>query len=296
MRPGDENKVIRFEQKIAGWKRDVVDKKRELPGEKTPKKQQMREDMYTLKNERCGYWWEGETCKCDRSHWVVHDIMLNCWECMHAPCACEAPLVWDEKENAYYYFFCRVTDWQSATFGFLSQRRTSQGWLSRSRKRKGKRESRRKERRRTVPKIKKMPTTKDTVATSMVKKQRRNSRRRRKGRRLESMDRTTVSTVTKTHVSSFRLRSVCAKMMISISMRRTTEMILWGLTLVDVSVPTSTQPSSCGKESTTESHTTSVCKTAFVRWAGIQWDTKKNRIPKRKSCSVRRWNLFPAKI
>ena len=103
--PGDEKKVIRFEKKIAEWKRDVVDKKPKLPGEKTTMKQQMSDDMFTLQNECGGYWCEGEICKCNRSHWVVHDSVSNCWECMHDPCACGAPLVWDEKENAYYYFF-----------------------------------------------------------------------------------------------------------------------------------------------------------------------------------------------
>jgi hypothetical protein len=106
MEPGDENKVIRFEKKIAEWKRDVVDKKQKLPGdEETPTKKQMSDDMFILQDEFGGYWCEGEICKCNCSHWVVHDSVSNCWECMHDPCACGAPLVWDEKENAYYYFF-----------------------------------------------------------------------------------------------------------------------------------------------------------------------------------------------
>lgn len=40
--PGDENKVIRFEKKIAEWKRDVVDKKQKLPGDKRKHQQKNR--------------------------------------------------------------------------------------------------------------------------------------------------------------------------------------------------------------------------------------------------------------
>jgi hypothetical protein len=52
-----------------------------------------------------GYWCQGEECKCERAHWVIHDSKSTCWECMHDPCACRGPLVWDEDESAYYCFF-----------------------------------------------------------------------------------------------------------------------------------------------------------------------------------------------
>ena len=42
---------------------------------------------------------------CKRTHWVLHDSPSICWDCVHDPCSCEAPLVWDDAEKAYYSFF-----------------------------------------------------------------------------------------------------------------------------------------------------------------------------------------------
>jgi hypothetical protein len=103
--PGDEEKVDRFEKKIAEWQRDVVEKDPKYDGSKTPSKEDISSAFFKLVNNFEGYWCEGEECQCDRSHWVVHDSPTTCWECMHDPCACRAPLVWHEGENAYYRFF-----------------------------------------------------------------------------------------------------------------------------------------------------------------------------------------------
>jgi hypothetical protein len=106
--PGDEEKVIRFEKKISEWKQDILDKIVTKPGSSIPTKDDISSDFVALENSFGGYWCEGEKCHCDRSHWVIHDSDSNCWECMHDPCACRAPLVWDGKENAYYVFFLSV--------------------------------------------------------------------------------------------------------------------------------------------------------------------------------------------
>ena len=62
-------------------------------------------DLFNLENNFNGYWHEGEKCRCTRTHWVIHDSKSNCWECMHDPCACILPLVWDISEQAYYRCF-----------------------------------------------------------------------------------------------------------------------------------------------------------------------------------------------
>jgi hypothetical protein len=103
--PGDEEKVRRYEQKIAEWKRDVFDKKPKMEGAAEPTKKELADEFWELENSFSGYWCEGEECMCKRTHWVIHASVTTCWECMHDPCACRGPLVWDEVEKAYYRFF-----------------------------------------------------------------------------------------------------------------------------------------------------------------------------------------------
>ena len=104
--PGDEEKVRRLEQKIMDWSRDVAEPRAvKLETEAVPLKMQIANEIDELERKFEGYWCEGEKCMCERSHWVVHEKKSNCWECMHDPCACFPPLVFDEKEQAYYRFF-----------------------------------------------------------------------------------------------------------------------------------------------------------------------------------------------
>jgi hypothetical protein len=105
--PGDEDKIARLEKKISEWKRDVVDKENKkincLP--RNPTKEEMASEFSALENNFDGYWCEGEECKCLRTHWVIHASASTCWDCMHDPCACSPPLVWDDMEKAYFRFF-----------------------------------------------------------------------------------------------------------------------------------------------------------------------------------------------
>ena len=109
--PGDEAKVARLEKKIMDWKRDIVDNENQNYAESTepkptiPTRLEMTNDMLELENKFNGYWCEGEKCGALRTHWVLNESISNCWSCMHDPCACSPPLVWDEAENAYYRFF-----------------------------------------------------------------------------------------------------------------------------------------------------------------------------------------------
>jgi hypothetical protein len=103
--PGEEAKVARFERKMFDWERDVVQKAMTIRGATKPTRTKMSQDIFKLEHDFGGYWCVGDECKCKRTHWVVHDSVSNCWECMHDPCACNAPLVWDEEEKAYYRFF-----------------------------------------------------------------------------------------------------------------------------------------------------------------------------------------------
>ena len=104
--PGDEAKAVRCDNKIADWKRDVVDhvdktKDSSVLGEK-PTKEEITSALFKLEGNFAGYWCEGKECACDRTHWVIHARESHCWDCMHDPCACRAPLFWDHQENAYY--------------------------------------------------------------------------------------------------------------------------------------------------------------------------------------------------
>jgi hypothetical protein len=83
------------------WKRDVVVK----GADNQPATEDMSHEMNKLQNNFDGYWCEGDKCGCKRTHWVINESDTNCWDCMHNPCACNPPLVWDEEEKAYYSFF-----------------------------------------------------------------------------------------------------------------------------------------------------------------------------------------------
>lgn len=105
--PGDEEKVARYERKLEEWKRDVVDKA-PIPGLGQRTKEEMSNDMWQCENDFNGFWCQGDQCLTKRSHWVLHESATTCWECMHDPCACRLPLVWDDDETAYYRFFLSV--------------------------------------------------------------------------------------------------------------------------------------------------------------------------------------------
>jgi hypothetical protein len=98
--PGDEAKVVRYESQLSDWKRDVHGNSKIIPT-----KEDMSSEMHQLGNNFGGYWCEGVKCMCERTHWVLNESPTNCWECMHDPCACGAPLVWEEEEQAYFRFF-----------------------------------------------------------------------------------------------------------------------------------------------------------------------------------------------
>jgi hypothetical protein len=110
---GDEGKVTRSEERMSDWIRDVVREEKHL-GELTKEsKKEMTKNMLKLERNFEGYWCEGLTCECQRSHWVLNASESNCWECMHDPCACVPPLVWDETEQAYYRFGIKTNIWMS---------------------------------------------------------------------------------------------------------------------------------------------------------------------------------------
>ena len=117
--PGDEARVERLERKMFDFERDVarVGKKKQ-----TSSREDIASDMVDVENKVEGHWCEGEKCLSSHTHWVLHSSETICCDCRHDPCACAAPLVWDEAEKAYYLFFCHVTVKPRTTFGFLNQK------------------------------------------------------------------------------------------------------------------------------------------------------------------------------
>ena len=115
--PGDEKKVERYERKLDEWQRDVVSKVGTVPGSRQQSKEEMSEEIYALENNFNGFWCQGDQCLSKRSHWVLHASKTTCWDCMHNPCACRLPLVWDDDELAYYRFFCLLTGKQRRMSG-----------------------------------------------------------------------------------------------------------------------------------------------------------------------------------
>jgi hypothetical protein len=80
---GNEAKVFGLENNIANWKDDVMN-----GSEKLVMKKDMCAELFQVKNSLSRYWCEGK-----RTRWVVHTSMTSCWDCMHNPCACNAPLL-----------------------------------------------------------------------------------------------------------------------------------------------------------------------------------------------------------
>jgi hypothetical protein len=66
-----------------------------------PSREDMASAMVDVENNLEGYWCEGEKCMNSRTHCVLHSSEMICWDCRYDPCACLAPLVWDEAEQAY---------------------------------------------------------------------------------------------------------------------------------------------------------------------------------------------------
>jgi hypothetical protein len=134
--PGDEARVERLERKMFDFERDVarVGKKK-----RTSPREDIASNMVDVENKLEGYWCKGEKCLSSRTHWVLHSSETICWDCRHDPCACAAPLVWDEAEHAYYHFFCHVTVKPRKTSGFLNQKVNGQELLSDAKRRTKKR-------------------------------------------------------------------------------------------------------------------------------------------------------------
>ncbi len=144
IKPGGEAKVERLECKLLDWKRNVVDRVgKELP---TPLKEDMASNMVQVGNNLEGTWCKGAKCVGSGTQWDCHPSETSCWDCGHDPCACAAPLVWDEAEQAYYHLFCHVMVKPSPTSGFPNQQVTGQELLSNA-TRKKKRQHETKERR-----------------------------------------------------------------------------------------------------------------------------------------------------
>jgi hypothetical protein len=101
--PGDEGNVIRFEKKMSDWRRYVVGGSKNLT----------RED---LSSNMC--WCEGVKCLCARTHWLLQESESFCWDCMHNPCACSTPLVWDATGQAYFFFFVSKPIGSMATINY----------------------------------------------------------------------------------------------------------------------------------------------------------------------------------
>jgi hypothetical protein len=100
--PENASKMIRLEKQVVDWKRDVVDKQTANASTEEHTFNSMAAAVWELLNDGDGYWCQGKTCECERSHWVRFEQENYCYECQHEPCACHAPLVWDEGEDAYY--------------------------------------------------------------------------------------------------------------------------------------------------------------------------------------------------
>jgi hypothetical protein len=141
VKPGDEVKVVRYKSKLYDWKRNVID-----GDNNKPTTEDMSANMIQLQNNFDGYWWEGEKCGCERTHWVIHASETNCWDCMHDQCTCNPPLVSDEEEKAYYriYLSCngktKKNSWMTKPIGTIAEINYKQGEENRKERREKKRE------------------------------------------------------------------------------------------------------------------------------------------------------------
>jgi hypothetical protein len=136
--PGDEARVERLERKISDWERDVS---RKVKKERTTSREDLVSDMVDTENNLKGYWCEGEKCLSSRTHWVLHSSETICCDCWHDPCACAAPLEWDEAEQAYYNFFLSC-DGKTKNNFWLSEPTSDQARMAFKRKEKNERENR----------------------------------------------------------------------------------------------------------------------------------------------------------
>jgi hypothetical protein len=159
--PSDEAKVERLERKLSEWKRDVVRAGKKMP---TPSREDMASNMVDVENNLEGYWCKREKCMNSRTHWVLHS---SCWDCWHDPCACLAPLVWDEVEQMYHHFFCHAGAKRKNNF-WLSEATSDLTRISFKRREEKKETAGNKgKKRKSAPTINRLPKTKGSVATTM---------------------------------------------------------------------------------------------------------------------------------
>jgi hypothetical protein len=71
---------------------------------------------------------------------VVNESATNCWNCMHDPCACNTPLVWDNDESAYYVFSFSGGDGETHVKTWMSKPKSDFEKISYLRKKKKRKE------------------------------------------------------------------------------------------------------------------------------------------------------------
>jgi hypothetical protein len=113
VRRGDVGYLGWFDQRMSDWIRDVGRERTGVGESAFETKKEMSRKMLRVESNFEGYWCQGLTCQCSRSHWVMNESKSNCWDCLHDPCACLPPLLWDEVEQAYYRIGDDSTVWMS---------------------------------------------------------------------------------------------------------------------------------------------------------------------------------------
>jgi hypothetical protein len=141
--PGDEARAERLEWKLANFERDVA---RVVKEEPASSREGIASDTVDVENKLEGYWCKGEKCLSSRTRWVLHFSETICCDCGHDPCACGAPLVWDEAEQAYHHFFLSCDGKTKSNF-WLSEPTSDRARIAFKHKEKKKRQHERKERR-----------------------------------------------------------------------------------------------------------------------------------------------------
>jgi hypothetical protein len=99
--PGDEAKVIQYEKNIRMETRCFGGKLREdaVEGPNCYRHYQTRKWLQRILVR-------GSQMRVpEKSLGRLYSSKSNCWDCMHDPCACNPPLVWDDEENGCYSFF-----------------------------------------------------------------------------------------------------------------------------------------------------------------------------------------------
>jgi hypothetical protein len=111
----DQVQVANLERKVADWLRDVVRKDvGQMGASRYLTKKSICNSMLRVEEGFEGYWCEGKSCECERTHWVMNESESHCWECLHDPCVCIPPLMWDKGEEAYYRVSAKKKVWMSA--------------------------------------------------------------------------------------------------------------------------------------------------------------------------------------